>query len=220
MKPHDFVHHVSKIKTDNSFNPYSDICSVYDLEFADEIRRELLLSVLQGAFESKIDAIWIGRDLGYRGGRRTGLALTDEFHADAYASRWKLSAVRTTKGQPSKERTASVIWDVLSRIEDNVFLWNVFPLHPHEPHLPFTNRNHNSRERLIGEDVLTHLIEMIKPKRLIAVGNDAVASARKVGGNLPVIKVRHPSYGGQNVFLQQMSELYGIEMPALQKELF
>lgn len=220
MQPKEFVRRLSELKTANSFNPYSETCPTHDLRGADKLRKSLLLDVLKKASIEGVDAIWVGRDLGYRGGRRTGLALTDEFHAEAYAKRWNLSAIKTTKGEPFKERTATIIWDALNCIQDNVFLWNVFPLHPHEEGLPFTNRTHNSLERSLGEAVLTELISMIRPRRLIAVGNDAIGSITRVATGIPGIKVRHPSYGGQTEFTNQISELYGIKIPSLQGELF
>ena len=86
-----------------------------------------------------------------------------------------------------------------------------FPLHPFEPGLPFSNRAHNSKERSAGEELLEMLIDLLKPKRLIAIGNDAERAALKFSDHYDVVKVRHPSYGGQNVFLKQMRELYFIE---------
>jgi uracil-DNA glycosylase len=87
-------------------------------------------------------------------------------------------------------------------------LWNVFPLHPHEAGEPFSNRSHNARERAAGEDVLAELIELLAPKRIIAIGNDAARSAGRVSPNKEAIQVRHPSYGGQTEFLAQMKTLY------------
>lgn len=220
MTPKEFVRRLSEIKTKNSFNPYSDVCSIHDVRGADKLRMTLLLEVLNKASKEGVDAIWIGRDLGYRGGRRTGLALTDEVHADAYAKRWNLTAAKTTRGEPFKERTATVIWDALECIQDNVFLWNVFPLHPHDEGAPFTNRTHNSLERQIGEAILGELIALVRPRRLIAVGNDAVGSIARVAVEIPSIKVRHPSYGGQTEFTKKICELYGIKIPSLQGELF
>lgn len=95
-------------------------------------------------------------------------------------------------------------------IEGNIFLWNVFPLHPHEEGEPFSNRSHNSAERKIGEEILRNLVSMIKPRRLIAIGNDAVSSIERVAPNIPSSRFRHPSYGGQNIFLQQVEGLYGV----------
>jgi len=160
--------------------------------------------------KQEIDSIWIGRDLGYRGGRRTGLALTDDAHLHMHAERWKLSIKRPTRGNVLAERTAAVIWSVLLQVEAPVFLWHVFPLHPHEAGNPFSNRPHNSQECKTGEDFLEQLILILKPRRLVAIGNDAARTACRLSSSRKVIKVRHPSYGGQAQFFVQMRELYDL----------
>ena len=208
MKPNQFVEELGALEFDNTFNPYSHQCAVHDLEDAPRRRSESLHAMLVAATESEIDSIWIGRDLGYRGGRRTGLALTDDVHIHEHARRWGISVERPTKGKVVSERTAAVIWRILSRIEMPVFLWNVFPFHPHETDEPFSNRSHNSGERMVGEELLSQLISLLKPRRLVAIGNDAAYSAYRLANHQQVIKVRHPSYGGQMQFLSQMHELY------------
>ncbi len=65
--------------------------------------------MLEVATEWGINYIWIGRDLGYRGGRRTGLPFTDDAHIHEHAERWELSIQRPTKGEVVAERTADVI---------------------------------------------------------------------------------------------------------------
>lgn len=213
MRAEYFVKELKNLTFENTFNPYSDRCEVFDLFDAPKKRRILLKKMLNAANEVEIDSIWIGRDLGYRGGRRTGLALTDDVHLSHHAKRWGIEADKLTKGSAVPERTAAVIWDVLSSILSPVFLWNVFPLHPHEAGDSFSNRAHNSRERIAGEELLELLIEYLKPKRIIAVGNDAEKAAMRVSKCADVIKVRHPSYGGQNIFLSQIKTLYGINEP-------
>lgn len=208
MTPERFVASLAALQFEHTFNPYSARCPVCDQPDAPHRRSVMLLRMLHAASTSEIDAIWIGRDLGYRGGRRTGLALTDDVHIEAHASRWGIEANRSTKGEAIAERTAAIIWRVLEHIEKPVFLWNVFPLHPHEPNDPFTNRTHNSRERSAGEEVLTQLISFLKPKRLVAVGNDAASAAQRVANTEMVVRVRHPSYGGQRQFLEQVSDMY------------
>jgi hypothetical protein len=68
--------------------------------------------MLNAAASTEIDALWIGRDLGYRGGRRTGLALTDDVHLSIHVTRWNISVQWATTGSMVAERTAAVIWSI------------------------------------------------------------------------------------------------------------
>lgn len=162
-----------------------------------------------------VDAIWVGRDLGFRGGRRTGMALTDDVHFHTHLSRWGISGTKPTLGGPVSERTATIIWQMLERIDVPIFLWNVFPLHPHSPDAPFTNRAHNAKERKAGTEILEQIIRLLRPERLIAVGNDAAKVLGQISGEASGLKVRHPSYGGQVEFSRQIRELYGIKQATL-----
>lgn len=210
MTPGEFVSALCALQFKDTFNPYANQCPVHDTPDAPRARSQVLLSMLQAASDVEVDSIWIGRDLGYRGGRRTGLALTDDVHIHTHAARWGISAQRPTNGQAVSERTAAVIWGVLSQIKSPVFLWNVFPLHPHKSHDPFTNRSHNSLERRAGEEVLRQLIDLLKPRRLIAIGNDAAHVTCRLTAVHDVIQVRHPSYGGQTKFVRQIRDLYSL----------
>lgn len=218
MKHHPFVEAVASLSFEHCFNPYIDRCMVHDRVDAPRRRAEVLSAMLEKACLEPVDAIWIGRDLGYRGGRRTGLALTDDVHMQSHAARWDIALERPTKGGAVAERTAAVIWDVLDRIDDRIFLWNVFPLHPHEADDQFSNRTHNAREREAGSELLKLLIDLLRPHRLVAIGNDAAQAAERIAPDVcRVVKVRHPSYGGQSEFLCQIGRLYGLahKQPAL-----
>lgn len=207
----DFVNQLRAIRFSNTFNPYKDRCGLWDLPKAPVIRASLLNEIIIAAKNVEIDSIWVGRDLGYRGGRRTGLALTDEIHAEYYLRRWNLylDDTRSTIGEPVAERTAKVIWDFLSRLKAPIFLWNVFPFHPHMPDDPMSNRAHNKMEGEIGQEILFTLCKLLKPRRLVAIGNDAEVAALKVYDSRKVKKIRHPSYGGKSEFLLGMQALYG-----------
>jgi hypothetical protein len=208
MDSENFVSALQALSFPDTFNPYSAKCPVHDRSDAPLRRARAVKMLLQAAMDREVDAIWIGRDLGYRGGRRTGLALTDDVHIASHGARWGLDLARPTNGTAVIERTAAVIWEVLSEIDVAVFLWNVFPLHPHEPGDPFTNRAHKSHERRAGEEVLSALIGLIQPRRVVAIGNDAASSAGRVASHLEIVRVRHPSYGGQTEFLKQIRCMY------------
>jgi len=203
-----FIKELKSYDGKNVFNPYSDICEFYDRYNADKIRTSNLSNIIDSAINQCVDSIWIGRDLGYRGGRRTGLALTDEAHLIDAGIKWDVVLKQATKGPLCSERTAANIWGFINSIEENIFMWNVFPYHPHEYGKPLTNRNHTAKERDIGISLLESLIKILEPKRVVAIGNDAYRVSVKTFPHREIYKIRHPSYGGEKEFSKQLCDLY------------
>lgn len=210
MNSTGFIDALAELSFKDAFNPYSDACEDFDQEQAPKIRRSNLKLVLDAALLNGVDSLWIARDLGYRGGRRTGLALTDEAHLADHASLYgNLPLERATKGPVVGERTAKVIWQTLHRVNKPVFLWNVFPLHPHEPNDQQSNRCHTRHERTECRPLLTWLIEKLKPRVVVAIGRDAQMALSDLG--IEASQVRHPSYGGQADFIAGIEGFYGLE---------
>ena len=207
--PSTFADALAQTSLKAVFNPYSDHCSLHDRTDGPRVRKRNLVHCLEAAIETGVDTIWIARDLGYRGGRRTGVPLTDEVHLTSASSLLGGIALdRATHGPVVAERTAAVVWRVLSRIGAPVVLWNVFPLHPHEADDPLSNRCHSRAERDATWPFLVALIEMIAPRRIVAIGRDAGLAL--AGIDIPVMTVRHPSYGGQAEFIAGVHAIYGV----------
>jgi uracil-DNA glycosylase len=192
------------------FNPYRDHCDLHDRADATSVRKRNLVRFLEAAIDARVDTMWIARDLGYRGGRRTGVPLTDEVHLQtAGLLLGGISLSRATRGPIVAERTAAIVWRVLSKIGEPAVLWNVFPFHPHEPADPLSNRCHTRKEREACWPHLEALVAMVRPRRIIAIGRDAGLALTDLP--VPVQLVRHPSYGGQAEFIAGLHEIYGLQ---------
>lgn len=202
------------------FNPWRQNCDRFDTIESKYIRLQNLGLVIERCLQLEQVDLWIGRDLGWRGGRRTGVAFVDEINIEKYGQSLGIGSLqKATIGKPIQERTATEISNALERVSGNVFFWNVFPYHPHEKDDPFTNRMHTTSERKIGGDLLLKLISTINFRSIIAVGNDASAMVKKIG--IDCHCVRHPSYGGKKKFHSQIDSCYNIKpLQSTQTSLF
>lgn len=208
MTPRSFVAALSEIRLEGVFNPYRNRCEVHDLADAPAVRRRNLRTYLTAIEQLGVDTAWMGRDLGYRGGRRTGLALTDERRLDAVALSYPgATPNKATKGPVVAERTAAEIWAILERLEQLPLLWNVFPFHPHEAGNPLTNRKFTAKELAAVSELNHALFKWLGIRRIIGIGQDAANYAKSIDINVEC--VRHPSYGGIEDFRRGMKEIYG-----------
>lgn len=219
MTPDSFVRSLSKVSLEHVFNPYSDECPWHDLAGAAAMRRANLRGYLTALKQARIDIVWMGRDLGYKGGRRTGLALTDEAHLSEMGEVYSVSGLlKSTRTAAISERTASEIWAFLRLLPQPPLLWNVFPLHPHEPGNSLSNRKFTKRELQHVHHLNQALFQWLNVKRIVAIGQDAQAYAATY--SLDVIAARHPSYGGMTDFRASIELAYDVKRESPQSSLF
>lgn len=202
-----FIAELTKITLPNSFNPYKETCPTHDVRGAPAIRRNNLRLVLEAGLANGTRSLWIGRDLGYRGGRRTGVPLTDELSLQLLGTRCGISGLaKSTRTPATVERTATDVWNVIARIDEVPLFWNAFPYHPYKPGEPGSNRRHTSHEAEVTTHLLRQLLQLVEPSRLIALGGDAHKMLAKMG--LSAVGVRHPSFGGQADFRLGIEHAY------------
>lgn len=205
----DFVQKLAVVQMPNVFNPYSERCPEADQWAAPTIRRSNLAMYLEAA-KCTVSSVWFGRDLGYRGGRRTGLPLTDEKHLTVFSSLFGgVELSKATVGPPVAERTAGFVWNVIRRMETPPFLWNIFPFHPFEPGKPMSNRCHKALELKECWWFVASLLDWLQPDIIVAIGQDAHRTLSNRGYDCTY--VRHPSYGGHAEFVCGIEELYGLD---------
>lgn len=200
-----FVDRISGQSFSDVFNPYAEQCKVWDLPDAVAIRRLNLERVLKAALDAQSTEFWVGQEPGWRGARRTGLALTDEVGLDDLSKLWGVPLRRATHGAALSEQTAKAVRPVIVDWPGRVFLWNAFHLHTHEPGVPLSNRKHSTAEAREAREPLLWLVEKLKPRRVVAIGNVAADALKRAG--VPHEKVRHPSRGGARAFKAGMTHL-------------
>lgn len=205
-----FIDDLSTYQAEAVFNPWAMNCELVDADDSFDVRRENLRAVLCACAAADEVDVWIGRDLGWRGGRRTGVALVDESSLDGYARSIEVAGLRkATRGPVMRERTATEIHFARARVSRKLFFWNVFPFHPHEEGKPQSNRMHTRQERDAGLALLTVVFSLLPVSRVVTIGNDANEALKAI--DVACFPVRHPSYGGQKDFHRQVDLFYGLD---------
>ena len=206
-----FINVLSTYKAERVFNPWATNCEHVDVEESFRIRRENLRTVLRACADANEVDIWIGRDLGWRGGRRTGVALVDEPSLGDYATSLEVvELAKATAGPVMRERTATEIHLARARVSRKVFFWNIFPFHPHEADNPQSNRTHTRGEREVGLYYLKAILDLLPVSRILTIGHDATQTLQSI--NVKCCPVRHPSYGGQKEFHFQVDAHYRLSL--------
>lgn len=152
--------------------------------------------------------VLIGEAAGYQGCRISGIAFTSEAllidgQIPAIAATPRLSS----RTRPWSEPSARVVWRTLREqgLAESTFLWNAFPLHPHAPGNPHSNRTPTRAELAAGEPVLAALRRALPEATLAAVGNKASEALTRLGHAHEAL--RHPAYGGVPEFVAGVERL-------------
>lgn len=155
-----------------------------------------------------IRLVLIGEAAGYQGCRISGMAFTSEaLLIDGSIPGLEATPRLSTRAKPWSEPSARVVWRTLyaQRLAESTFLWNAFPLHPHEPGKPLSNRTPTRTELAAGEPVLRALRNALPDAVLAAVGNKAAEALTRLGYAHEAL--RHPAYGGVPEFVAGVEAL-------------
>ncbi|HEX6640467.1 MAG TPA: uracil-DNA glycosylase [Thermoanaerobaculia bacterium] len=155
----------------------------------------------------------IGEAVSYRGGRLTGIAFVSEsvmLGGVDTASGRILGADRgyrkaTAGPKLSTEASATMVWETIRDVRPLPLLWNAFPFHPFGPDDENSNRAPSASELLIGQRFIERLMSLFAFEQIVAIGNHASLSLQRM--EIEHTKVRHPSQGGKNLFVEGMARL-------------
>lgn len=161
--------------------------------------------------QPRIDLLLVGEAPGYLGCALTGIPFSSPALCAAAPTRqWRRIApgLDLTDLPQTHERSASAIWHVLAGRSVNVCCWNAFPYHPCHANNRTSNRKPRVAEIVEGQQALRLVRSLCRDALCIAVGRSAEQVLKRLA--LPSGSwhaVRHPSFGGQARFRQQMSHL-------------
>ena len=177
------------------------------------IRRDNLRLYLGEMERIQPAMLLVGEAVSYRGGRLTGIAFVSETVM--------LAGVETNNGRVlgadqgyrkatdgpklSTEASATMVWGTIRSIRPLPMLWNAFPFHPFHPGNPLSNRVPTSSELALGGELLARLLRLFDFRTIVAIGNQSSLCLTRLG--VGHAKVRHPSMGGKNLFLEGMAQL-------------
>lgn len=178
------------------------------------IRRANLKRYLEEMAVLTPRVILVGEAVSHRGGNLTGIAFCSETIMLAGV---RLPSGATVLGEGSgyrkatmgevrsTEASATMVWGTIRSIEPLPLLWNSFPYHPFHAGKPLSNRVPGSGELAIGERFIAMLLRLFAVTEILAIGNQASASLTHM--KIAHEKLRHPSMGGKQKFVEGMTRL-------------
>lgn len=181
-------------------NPYHDTSRLKNLE------AYLNALCVSGWYSGHL---FVGEAPGYKGCAITGIPFTSErvLRSGAHPFLSGLLPSLTLSGDVT-ERSATIVWNVVSKRKSVPGFWNAFPFHPiNDPPTRNPNRAPTQAEIAVGRPFLDSVVKILAPHTIVAVGNIASRTTASAFPNLPQNVVSHPSFGGAAKFASGFAAL-------------
>lgn len=210
----DFISHLGDYEKECVFNPWSDTDSDLDLVPHAWINRRL-------NYEDHLNCepkyVLVGEAPSHRGCRYTGIPFTSEWLLyNGHVAYNKLiprleynKGLRiTTYKEPVQEASANAVWGNLfwNKIENDTVLFNAFPFHPYKQGNKFSNRKPSVREMTSVVHLINMMVDLYYDLNPIFIAVGRVAEDQ-LKHRADYHYVRHPSYGGNKDFAEQLAKI-------------
>ncbi len=150
----------------------------------------------------------VGEAPGYKGGKLTGIPFSSgAIFQEVNHPFLKLLPSDLVIKKIESENTATMVWNYLAKQNITPLFWNAFPFHPFPPDNPDKNRAPTKIEISDGSIFLKDLSQIFKPHLIAGIGRAGQLAAQLAFPEKSIPYIRHPSFGGKNVFIAQMNEL-------------
>jgi uracil-DNA glycosylase len=180
-------------------NPWRDEVPALDLPGAAAMRRANLTTYLKLLLANPPRVLIVGEAPSYHGCRFTGVIFTSEYTFATQPFFRQAAFVRTSRRpEPWRESSASIVWEVIGKLDRPPALWAAVPFHSHKAGEPLSNRTPTREEAEAALPLLTAMRQLFPDALVVAAGRIAERSLVALG--VPCVYVRHPSHGGKTAF--------------------
>lgn len=194
------------------FNQYNDSDARVDLPDAAQIRRKNLYNYFR-SFPKRPPVVVVGEAPGPWECRFSGIPFTGErqlvmlelpFHGRRSSKDNPILKVR--KSTPYVSNSARIFWNVIKKYHPKFLVWNCVPIHPYKKGTILSVRTPTTTEVLYYSGLLSEIVSLLKPEKIIALGRKAEFSLQELG--IPCSYVRHPSQGGAERFKKGIEQAF------------
>ena len=186
--------------TPGLFNQYCSRDLTVDAVSAASIRRKNLFGYFN-SFRKRPPVLLLGEAPGPWGCRFSGIPFTGERQLLTHSlpfggeqSSRDRPRIRVGKKAPYVSNSARLFWSTMKVFHPRFFVWNCVPIHPYKVGFPLSVRTPTAGEVLRYSPILSDIIRLLRPEKIVAVGRKAQFSLNHLG--IPCDYVRHPSQGG------------------------
>lgn len=154
------------------------------------------------SFKVKPEILIIGEAPGPSGCRFSGIPFVSE--VQLLDKDFPFHGKQSSLQEPFKSKSSEIFWSALKPFFNRFFTWNTIPFYPHDKNEDMRTPSEEEKSRFLF--LLKHINNILKPKLIIAIGRHAESSLNVLSINN--MYVRHPSFGGDQLFRNQIKDIF------------
>jgi hypothetical protein len=201
VKANDFVKKLATTKTSNTlFNPYNEFSKLMDDRTAPGVRQQNLRIYLDAHIKLNTKMLWVYLAPTYLEAKRSGVPLTNSAlfgQVEEILSTSKhFEKAAKSKRRPNNTMLSSSLWNVADKLNINPLVWPLMPFYAHKKGDLKSRRKPTIQEIEKHKRFLLKIINIYKPKTILAVGKNAKETLDSLG--IKTQYIAHPRRSKEN----------------------
>jgi len=177
------------------------------------------LTYLKYLFYKEAKILLLGEAGGYNGLKHSGIAFTSTKILKKHRLFREIRKDIDYDFKIYTENSATIVYGFFEKnpkLFSKCVLFNTFPFHPHNTGELETNRTPSKEEIEEGKKYILQLFKVFDFKEAHGIGKIAFNCLKELRENndipdITISKIRHPSYGGKNEFIENLNQIFEIK---------